>query len=360
MKKVLVILAILFLFAACTGNNAATDENEENGNGYENGEVSENETPNENAPERQARQRPEGEMPHEIIVATINGFDVPAGFVMFRLQEAMFDLGIMENYSNEAVLEEAVRLSALPVIIAAYAEQHGIVLSPDELAELEFQIDVMIEQSGGEEIFLEMYAEMGIQNVMHFEQIMHKYELMDKVVTEILENPNLFAEFEQYMEPHEEEEEEEEEVLAAKHILFMLHDFEDADEAMEFARQIWERAAAGEDFDMLIAEYGNDPGMIESPQGYTFTRGVMVPEFEETTRSLRIGEISEPFEAFHGIHIVLRVEPDLEDVMRPWSMGPTLEDRQVDAIVEGFERRAANDVVFEFLPALYEMEVPLF
>jgi parvulin-like peptidyl-prolyl isomerase len=131
---------------------------------------------------------------------------------------------------------------------------------------------------------------------------------------------------------------------------------------------------------MLIATYGNDPGMADNPDGYTFASGAMVAEFEETTRNLKIGEISEPFHAHHGIHIVMRVEPNPDNVMRAWWLDESeenddeellaakhililvddyvsLEERQIAAIISVFERRA-EEAVLEFLPALYQIEVP--
>jgi parvulin-like peptidyl-prolyl isomerase len=288
---------------------------------------------------------------HEEIVARADGNDVPAGLVLYRVEQARAELeteGVSAD--NNTVLEKAVQLSALYALVAGYAEEHGITLTSDDLNDIQHEIDDAFSWYSSAEDFLKDLAGHGIHGINHFRQLLINAQIMDKVLSTILETPELFSEFEPYMEP-----EQEEELLAAKHILIRTGDFDDEDTAMEFAEGIWERAIGGEDFDALVETYGQDPGIAANPEGYTFTSGVMVIQFENATKALEIGEISEPFVTQHGIHIVLRIEPNPDTAMRPWGTNPpTLEDRQTDAVVSAFEQRAEN-AVLEFLPALYEI-----
>ena len=64
----------------------------------------------------------------------------------------------------------------------------------------------------------------------------------------------------------------EENFIRAKHILV-------DDETT--AEEVLAKIAAGYDFDELVTEYGKDPGMERNKDGYVFTYGTMVPEFEE-------------------------------------------------------------------------------
>jgi len=66
----------------------------------------------------------------------------------------------------------------------------------------------------------------------------------------------------------------------------------------------------GDDFDSLVQQYGEDPGMSSYPGGYYFTTGKMVPEFEETTFALAEGETSGLVETTYGYHIILRLPLD--------------------------------------------------
>ena len=130
----------------------------------------------------------------------------------------------------------------------------------------------------------------------------------------------------------------------------------------DVANDILARARAGEDFDMLIAAYGEDPGMQANPDGYTFTSGVMVAEFEQATRELAIGEISDLVPTQFGFHIIKRVEPNPDNLMGEYvpgeellgakhilisGEGPSREELMHDAIMRGFEEKLAGaDLVF--------------
>ncbi len=72
----------------------------------------------------------------------------------------------------------------------------------------------------------------------------------------------------------------------------------------ELAKEVLAKAKAGANFDNLVKEYGEDPGMEESPEGYTFTRGYMVPEFESASYALAVGEVSDLVESSYGWHII--------------------------------------------------------
>ncbi len=92
--------------------------------------------------------------------------------------------------------------------------------------------------------------------------------------------------------------------FCAKHILVTGTD----EEAKKKADDIYKEAVApGADFDALIAQFGEDPGMATNPNGYVFTYGAMVAPFEEGTKALEIGEISEPVLTNYGYHIILRM-----------------------------------------------------
>ncbi len=89
----------------------------------------------------------------------------------------------------------------------------------------------------------------------------------------------------------------ENEYVCAKHILV---------EDETNANAIYKEAIAGTDFDKLIKEFGKDPGMTQYPDGYVFTKGEMVEEFEKAAFNLETGKISEPIKSLYGYHIIKR------------------------------------------------------
>ena len=56
----------------------------------------------------------------------------------------------------------------------------------------------------------------------------------------------------------------------------------------------------------------DDPGMTTFPDGYTFTSGQMVQEFEDGTRALEDYALSDIVESSYGCHIILRLPLDPE------------------------------------------------
>ena len=86
------------------------------------------------------------------------------------------------------------------------------------------------------------------------------------------------------------------------------------DEQKETARAVAEevlaKAKAGADFDELIAEYNEDPGVSSNPNGYYFGKGQMVKEFEDASYALNEGEISDVVETVYGYHVILRLPID--------------------------------------------------
>ncbi|MCL2571463.1 MAG: peptidyl-prolyl cis-trans isomerase [Defluviitaleaceae bacterium] len=116
--------------------------------------------------------------------------------------------------------------------------------------------------------------------------------ITNTVTNAIVDDPSLFADFERFMP----------EDLTI--------------DAYARALEIVERLRAGEDFDTLMAIYGEDPGMVQNPEGYNFLAHQMVPEFTEGTLALEIGEIGDPVQSDFGFHIIMRIEPDPDNIMQ--------------------------------------------
>lgn len=100
--------------------------------------------------------------------------------------------------------------------------------------------------------------------------------------------------------------------LRSKHVLIKTVDdnnaaLENQDELEAKAREVADKAKAGSDFDALIAEYNEDPGMESNPDGYVFAEGTMVDEFYEGTKALAVNGISDPVKSSYGWHIIQRL-----------------------------------------------------
>lgn len=100
------------------------------------------------------------------------------------------------------------------------------------------------------------------------------------------------------------------EFIRCKHILIKNDTGEDAEENRALAQSLLDRIRAGEDFDTLMKEYTEDPGIQSEPDGYYFFRGEMEQTFEEASFALGEGEISEVVASSYGYHIIWRCEKE--------------------------------------------------
>jgi peptidyl-prolyl cis-trans isomerase C len=105
---------------------------------------------------------------------------------------------------------------------------------------------------------------------------------------------------------------EQPEMVRASHILLMTQDPEThtplSDDKKAAKRKqmedILKQAKGGADFGELAKKYSEDPGSKDKGGEYTFPRGQMVKQFEDTAFSLKPNEISDIIETQFGYHII--------------------------------------------------------
>jgi parvulin-like peptidyl-prolyl isomerase len=80
-------------------------------------------------------------------------------------------------------------------------------------------------------------------------------------------------------------------------------------EAQTRATEALTRAKAGEDFEVLVKEFSDEPGAAERGGSLgRFGRGMMVPAFEKAAFKLAPNEISDLIETPFGFHVIQRTE----------------------------------------------------
>ena len=99
----------------------------------------------------------------------------------------------------------------------------------------------------------------------------------------------------------------------------------------------------------LKAELCEDGGKIAYPNGYTYTAGTMVKEFENAVNALEPFEVSDPVESAYGYHVIMRL-PLRADSLLYSAQGTPVTARQETAVAGMNDRLAAfieaNPVAF--------------
>ncbi len=259
----------------------------------------------------------------DFTLLTVNGVPVTARSYLYWLSSNLSYLALYygvtpdsdpsaAEYLKEASLTATVQYS----LIAAKAQELGLEMTQEQLDELEGNLALTALMMGGEDAFADELRKAGLDYDTFYSISAASYYFL------LLQN-SLYGD-----RPTDEEMDayiEENDILCAKHILLMTVDpstYESLDEAAiaekkSTAEDLLAQLQASDDlltdFDALMNQYSEDSGLSSYPDGYTFTAGEMVTEFEEATRALEYGQISGLVESTYGYHIILRLDPDTED-----------------------------------------------
>lgn len=127
------------------------------------------------------------------------------------------------------------------------------------------------------------------------------------------------------------------EMVWARHILVATE---------EEAQTVLNRLNAGEDFAAVAAEVSTDTSNSASggDLGW-FTRGQMVPAFEDAAFSLEIGKLSDPIKTDYGYHIIQVLGREVR----------TLTDEQLDTVKSYYFRKFIDDAKAEMTIKKYDI-----
>ncbi len=220
-------------------------------------------------------------------------------------------LPLMEYARAQA--EDTVRYY---ISIEELAEENGVTLTDGDLADMASVFDRQVAAMGGPEAFRQYLRILGISRET-FDRITAAAYLYDGMLAQVLtEGSPLYLadpEYDRYAK-------------FADHILIATQDIKSGEqlapakvmEKYELAKDLRSRLDEAEDpaalFEELKGEYSEDPGKQEYPDGYVYTPGTMVPEFESAAAALPVGGISDVVQSDYGFHIILR--RDLNEALR--------------------------------------------
>lgn len=221
---------------------------------------------------------------------------------------------------DQQLKEVAYQNCLLLAVTPEAAAQYGVTLDDAAKADVVSQREHNMENAGGEEQYAYQLQAMGISDRSAF-----RLDMVSALFTELEEAYTAKAlgdgdeaitdeEMAAYLEENG--------LLRAKHILLLTKDM-NTGEAYDDATKAQQRAKAEDilsqlradpsKFDTLMNENSEDTGLSSYPDGYLFGPGEMVSAFEEGTRALEVGDISDIVESDYGYHIILRLDADCDE-----------------------------------------------
>ncbi len=344
MKKITTLLSIVLMLALCTmlfascseqaseetsSSETTSEETTEDASTSEDTSATEEVETYEPLPVREAGLY-DGETAVDVdAIMTVEGVEIPyESYRYYYLSNRyMFDYGDtsvwnMEGEDMDAVadqLKEATEIGVLSSFaINKIAADNNIELTQEDLDFIDSEIELLIESVGGEETYLSMLESQYYTEELYRELFTNSI-LANKVI-EVQYGDAIIASFN-------------ENYVRAQHILIPFTDAtaEDHSEDLEVAEGVMERINAGEDFEALREEFNNDPGQPD--EGYYFTTGEMVVEFEEAAFALEDNAISEIVETSYGYHIIRRLpmeESYIEDALVNYMTTEMIEEFSAD------------------------------
>lgn len=291
----------------------------------------------------------------DTVMMTVNGSNVTAEDLFFWMsQNADFvasyftQMGMEIDWTStmggatpvgETVKEKSKETAILYSIVAAKAKENGYTMTDEDKADYEEDLTSAKEQLGGDKEY-----ETWLKTMLITDEGMERLSSVGVLYTHMAEG--MFREggeqapttedLAQYVQDND--------LLWAKHILLMTTDpatgealsEEDAAAQKATAEDLAAQLQAITDpeeltakFDELMNEYSEDTGLESNPDGYVFTAGKMVEEFENATRALEFGQVSDIVETSYGYHIILRLDPTESDLVKDgWAT------ERMDALVQ--------------------------
>ena len=203
-----------------------------------------------------------------------------------------------ENPEKEAELKDKA-LTTLSIFYALYnlANEYEVAVSEEDRANIDASVQSTLD-SDQKEDFLS-FLESIHTNVDYYKKICEfsylEYDLYEKLSAEGVIAATTEEVTDLLMG---------DDYVRVMHILY-------ADEAK--AKEILPTAkeATDEEF-YALAQDAEDPGMIGNTDGYYFTYGVMIPEFEEASFALKDGETSDLVYGSYGYHIIRRLPKSVD------------------------------------------------
>lgn len=210
---------------------------------------------------------------------------------------------------EKTIMDKALNAAVIDTIKILKAKENGVTLSKEEIKNNNDSVDSAMAQKG-EETFLLSANSIGISDIEGYKILVNRMKSLENAEKEISENLDKYMEKDIDLSQWKGTD-----MVTVQHVL-ISKDSEKFTDPEATAKEVLEKAKAGENFATLIEEYNEDPGSTEA--GYTFGPGEMVEEFEKASFALNCEEISDIVKTDYGYHIIRRLA-GLAELQNYWA-----------------------------------------
>ncbi len=245
----------------------------------------------------------------------------------------------------DKIKQDALDAAVTERLLIVKGAEKGITMSDEDISQADTQVSSML-SSYGEDGFVLRARTMGISSVKQYKKMYLKIIAAQNVQQDLESNPSkYYPEDKSVLNSYTQDDK-----ASVKHILIKVNEGDNADEKKAEAQGILDRIKAGEDFDALMSQLNQDEG--EPADGYSFTKGEMVEEFEKAAFALKIDEVSELVQTDYGFHIIKRV-PGVYELQKYW-----LEDGSVKYSVNESKlaKLSVSDIMNDVMAATEELQ----
>lgn len=287
------------------------------------------------------------------VLARVNGEDVTRADFDMLLKNMELSQGPIPAERRDEVLRGALDRLITYTLLQQEAKARDITV-PD--AEVDERLNAMRGQFPDEEAFTKALEGRGLS----VDRLRHDARV-DMVITKMLDaevaaaEPATDDEVRQFYEQNPEKFQQDE-AIRASHILILAD--ESADEATRTKARaeidaILKRARAGEDFAALAKEHSQDGSAAQGGDLDFFTRGRMVPEFEQAAFALDVGEISDVVTTQYGYHIIKATDRRAAETVPLETVRPQVKQfltnqkkqERADAFIAGLKQKSTIEVL---------------
>lgn len=301
----------------------------------------------------------------DLILCTVDGRDIDFDTFRYYYYYTMSSYGITaESISGiegqfETLLDEVVKNIKNEFVAQDLAKENNITLTDDDKEDIDAQIKKVQSNYESEEDYKTALKQSYLTEDL-YKKMLEYSKIYEKVDSTLFKNEGKYAtkkdDFKKIVQdtdeyarvihiliPYEcqaeitddtdsyESASLSEKLTAKKNAYNALSEDEQAkakESAKKLANDILKKAKNGDDFESLMEEYGWDPGMETSPDGYYINKDTsFVQEFKDAAFKLKENEISDLVEnTSYGWFIIKRLPVDMDYV-----------DENIDSLIEDYD-----------------------